>query len=320
MALLNVMKVENWDDAARFSVTLNGYTPLRLGATIIGWVAHDLLETFHGDRDSKLSKVVMGRKAYELNLAGVYDACRQGLIDGPDVKWRSLFLKELDYSADIVLNLPAGALDVDPHGCISFTERTAAGLGASLSNYFRLREAHIQSELHKQAPARVMESLLSLHNNNYHWNYPRLMSWRGKELNDLIGPSRMMYMGQNADSESMSPMRSVSVTAIYFMDFLLYQALGREETVAPWKSLVEFERENVFFLKAASKEEQLLGEMLFDEEYLKAYLDEHNYKDEPGSKRIFFFAQADDILADWIIGTTITVSDLHELLRAKGLF
>lgn len=311
------MTTRSWaGTASHFDVPPNGYAPLSLGSTIVGWTSPPWEE---GIREARTAKAVMGNKAYVFEIPALWLAREPlGLTGDEDFEFQSGFL------SDIILNVPVGSLDVTTHShFIKYTERTAKTLHSALSNFFRLREAHIQSELHKlTTPSQAMEALLTLMTNHYSWNSLIELSWRGEKLKNLPSASNMTYQNQivrwGTSLQTVLPVRLAETSS--FMGFLGLQTLNEKVEKAPGDRVFsDFKPENVFLLKAESEEEQSLGEKLFVKEYLDVFLYETNHQTDLESNRTFFFAQADDSLANWVIGTTITVSELHKLLRAKGV-
>lgn len=306
--------IRNWPGiATRFHAAPDGYIPLQLGSTTIGWISSSL--GGESGQEPRMVKAVMGDKAYKFEFPALWVARESlGLTGDND------FEIQADFFADIILNVPVGSLDVTTHGhLIKYTDHTTMTLHSALIDFFRLRATHIQRELHKLTPTQAMETLLSLMTNHYPWDSLAELSWRGTKLKSLPSASRMMYQNQKIGwDSSVSTILPVKITSS-FMGFLKRQTFNIREEKTFKQKLLSFKPENVFFLKAESEEEQLLGETLFDKHYLNVFLEETNHQADPKSDKTFFFAQADDSLADWIVGTTITVSDLHRMVVAKGL-
>lgn len=257
-----------------------------------------------GGPETRRVKAVMGNKAYDFELNAL---------------WYSYEVKQSHYIADIILNVPVGSLDLDSEGhYIDYTDHTVTTLESALHNFFLLREAHISHELNQKTPAEAMVALLDLINSRYPWKHLTQIGWQGKNLNDLLHPSRLVFLTQEIWSPTTSGLRLVDDYADTFMNFISLIPLKICHTV--WGRTEQLIPENVILLKAETEDDKLLGEMLFDEEYLNMFLKETGHEFVPDQKRVFFFAQEDNRLAEWIIGKTITVKELHEMAVTKGLF
>lgn len=312
------MKIDDsrWNDISRLGLPFNRFVPLKLDSSVIGWTSLPL--PLDSVEDNLIIKVVMGDNAYDLEKSALWHSFVEVGITDDQTFNHSAFSEELAYHSNIILSMPIGSLDVEDGGLrIEFTDRTTTALYAALSNFFLLRGALIESEFHQKPPAEAMEMLLSLSNTLYPSERLSRMTWRGKRLNHRLEPSGMMFFEQTANApQTQSPQR-ISDEIPNFMEFVSLQTPSRRTTVRGRVS--RFVPSNVFFLKAETEEERVLGETLFDDKYLSMFIRETNHQVVPGDDRVFLFSAADDMLADWIVGTTITVSDLHEMAVAKGL-
>lgn len=313
METINLIDVKNWVDAARFGVTPDGYTSLKLGSTIVGWTSPPLAEK--DDVNYLIVKAVVGRKVYDFELNALSVACDAFEIDAHDALG-----VQANYIAHTVLNLPVGSVDLTTHGTlINYTKRTAETLCSALTNFFRLRAAHVQAEMHRKTEPEVMEMMLALGNSQYSWKHLNRMTWRGTLLTDLIKSSRMMWFEEGVRFGQTTSISPVAEQAEYFMNFISLQSPSRKRT--PWGGVAKFEPKNVFFLKADSDEEYLLGERLFKgshQEYLRMFLREVSDEIIPEYDKVIFFDKADSCLAKWIMGTTVTVNELHKMVIDNG--
>lgn len=285
------LEVNSWVAAAQFTTT--DYVPLRLGPSVVGWTS--FLSQAKGKHNTK---VVMEGKVYDFKVITLWTAMRKFELKDTELYW-----KAVGYLNHVILNLPSGSLDLTTDGhLIDYTERSTNTLYAALSNYFLLLEDYIQSYLNSKTPAKAIETILALDNIEYPIDFLHLLSWRGTVLNDLIEPSQMMFFISDSSEEPTTLGELDS-----FMDFVFLQA-----PLLNGNEICRFLPKNTFFLKAFSDEELSLGRTLFNQDCLNAYLEETGHQIDPHCDRVFFFGPADSCIADWIIGETITVSELHE--------
>lgn len=290
MATINLIEVNNWADAARFGVAPDGYAALSLGSAVIGWTSLPLVAKV--GPDTQLVKAVVGHKVYDFELNALLFAWDTHEVDvAYDIK------KRVQNLAHIVLNLPVGSVDLTTHGTlINYTKRTAETFYSALANYFLLQEALIQSELHQKTKPEAMEMLLTLGNSHYPAKPLSRLTWRGTLLHDLLQSNPMMWFEKGVGSGLQhASLSSLADHAAYFMDY-----------------------KNVFFLKAESDDEYRLGAILFNEKYLHMFLRETTHEIIPEYDKVIFLVNADNHIAEWIAGTTITVREMHEMVLANG--
>lgn len=290
--------------------TPEGYDALRLGSTIVSWTPSQFVSE---DRYGLKIVAVMNGSVYDIDAYKLRGACkRYGLLNFDEV------LRMGHSSSHVILNLPSGSLDVPTFPGI-YGEHSTKTLLAALFNHFQLLQPHIQSVLNHKTRAEAREIILMLALDNYGWRNLLMLSWQGSILNDLLDRSGISYF--------MSYSQKLSEPLIYqlgegaknsqFDFFLRMQAV--EVYQAKGRILRKYVPGNTFFVKAESEAELTLGRTLFNETYLDRFLEGIGDDADPEIDRIFFFGLADSCLADWIIGKTITVSELHEFGVSEGL-
>lgn len=295
------------EQAFSAGLTPDGYTPLYLGSTLIGWTASRPVAV---KAETGIVIAVMGGRVFDLEGMSLREAFERHRLEENAAGWR------IDGYTDIIINLPPDSLDFHRRRTVNYTERSTKTLHSALGNYFRLLEAHIQSEIHKKTPAEVIELILVLDRSCYPWESLFNLSWRGTIMNDLLTRSRVKYFTSYIQHLS-EPLITPVGTIGRFAEFLAIQSVemynqGGNQLA---RRLLP---QNVFFLQAASEEELTVGESLFNERIMDLFLDEKGYPTNPKFDRVFYFGPANSCLADWIIGEIITVKELHQTALSKG--
>lgn len=270
------------------SLSTKEYVPLQLDDVVFGWVESKPKMV------SPFVRVVMGNRVFEIMWDKLTRAARDYEIE-PNA------FQAYGYTGGtMVLKMPAKSLDIEGDA-ISLTEHSTTALCTALSNCFQLNTAFQRSSLNKQTPAQVVKTLLWMYNNGYPMSTVKSLSWRGKGLQELVPSSSMECLVIKTNWQTDSNRKMVR-TLKSFIGFVRTQTALTNE----------LDSQQVFFLQATSDEEMILGDRLFQTEYLQTFLKERGHKLDRAHGAAFFFAREGDILADWVVGETITVPELYE--------
>lgn len=279
------------------------YVPLRLGSNVVGW-APNVTRLIEDKEVGRSAMLLVGDKLHRTRLSA--------LQRSDSAAFRA-------YSGEVILNLPVDSVDIDESGLIDYSkERSAEATFTAATNYFRLLQSFIQSEFHKKTPAEALTLLTALMYHNYPTAWIEQLSWRGDKLNSLVSKKWVAFFRQSANKRFDAELKFVHDETRTFRDFLDLQTrwVSRKEGYGAVRT---FTPENVFIV-VTSAEDQLIGEMLFEEFYLNAFLQETGHKINSLHDRTFFFCEENHPLVDWVAGTKIPLTHLHEVVSKLGIF
>ena len=280
------------------------YVPLKIGSSIIGWTptCDRLVEDQHADRGKYFivgDEVVIAGRGYQW-----------GLGDSGPFSY---------YTGEVILNLPPRSVVFDENETFAlYSEQNRTTLHEAMNLYTHALHIHLQAELHKRSPHEVMDLLLALMNYDYPDSQLNELSWRGKALVELLRESKASHLYVSDLGPLDMRAKDLNSRGDEITDFFALQAVWVKNKLGGEDIKRVFNPSNVF-LVTVSQDDEFLSKLLFTEANLTCFVKNSGRPINPKRSTQFFLCEEGDPIMDWTKGTTISLSELHDVVSQDTL-
>lgn len=281
---------------------VNEAIPLYLGTTLTGWVSSRSFTEQEGTR--RTVEIMTGDQRFPIKSFLLAARLSESTHDS---KTSAFITTRMAYPADITVIVPSGAVDVEADK-ISYSDRTVESLKNALYNYFLSFDIYMESQVNGMSPSEVTNLYAVLASRGSSRAIRSKMKWRGTPLNDKVLQSRMIFRDRGVFPATRSTLEVLSDMGT-FENFLITKGL-----IYAGKS-----PKPVFYVAAQTRAEELLGEKLFTDEILDAYLQDSGMEHGLSSNHIFFLGSTESPLSEWVLGETVSVQQLLAVATKKNL-